>query len=119
MDNHNYEHENDLNQFGAFVAGLLIGALAGAVAMLLLAPQSGKKTRTKIQQKSIELREQTAGAVEDAVAQARTKARQIRAGVHEQAGALEQRGQDVQDVIDEQRDQLGKTLTGLGKAVRT
>jgi len=119
MDNHNYEHENDLNQFGAFVAGLLIGALAGAVAMLLLAPQSGKKTRATIQQKSIELREQTTGAVEDAVAQARTRARHIRAGVHEQAGALEERGHDVQDVIGEQRDQLGKTLTGLGKAVHT
>ena len=118
MDNH-YECRNDANQFGAFVAGLLIGGLAGAIAMLLLAPQSGKKTRATIQQKSIELREQTTGAVEDAVAQARTKARQIRAGVHEQAGALEERGQDVQDVIDEQRDQLGKTLTGLGKAVRT
>ena len=55
--------------------------------MLLLAPQSGKKTRTQIQRKSIELRDQTTEAVEDAVAQAGVKARQITADVHEQAEA--------------------------------
>jgi gas vesicle protein len=71
MDNHSQEHENDANNTWGFFAGLLIGGLAGAVAMLLLAPQSGKRTRAKIQQKSIELREQTAEAVEDVVAQAR------------------------------------------------
>ena len=69
--------------------------------MLLLAPQTGKKTRTQIQKKSIELREQTAEAVEDALKQARTKGRQIRADVREQADALQQRGQDV---LDEQKE---------------
>ena len=116
MNDPNEEHENDANQLGGFLAGLLIGGLAGAVAMLLLAPQSGKKTRAKIQQKSIELREQTVKNVEDALAQTRTKARQVTADVREQAGELEQRGQDV---VDEQRDHLGTTLKGLGKAVHT
>ena len=116
MDNHNHEHENVVNQLGVFLAGLLIGGLAGAVVMLLLAPQSGKKTRTQIQEKSIELRDQAVKNVEDAVAQTRTKGRQIRADVREKADELEQRGQDV---IDEQRDQLGTTLKGLGKAVHT
>lgn len=116
MDNHGQEHENDVNQLGGFIAGLLMGGLAGAVAMLLLAPQSGKRARAEIQQKSIELREQTTETVEDTLKQAGVKASQIRAGVHEQAEALEQRGQDV---IDEQRDHLGKTLKRWGKAVRT
>jgi len=116
MDNHSQEHENDANQLGGFLAGLLIGGLAGAVAMLLLAPQSGKKTRAKIEQKSIELRDQAVKNVEDAMAQTRTKARQITADVREQADALQQHGQDV---LDEQRDQLGTTLKGLGKAVHT
>jgi len=35
------------------LAGLLIGGLAGAGAMLLLAPQSGKETRAQIQQKTM------------------------------------------------------------------
>jgi gas vesicle protein len=113
MDNHNHEHENGANQIGGFFAGLLVGGLAGAGTMLLLAPQSGKRTRAKIQQKSIELREQTTEAVEDAMAQARTKASQIRAGVQEQAEALEQRGQDV---VDGQKEHWS-ALVKAGKAV--
>jgi len=101
IDNPDHEHENGVNQAGGFFAGLLIGGLAGAGTMLLLAPQSGKRTRAKIEQKSIELREQTTDAVEDALKQARTKGRQIRADVREQADALQQRGQDV---LDEQKE---------------
>ena len=108
--------ENTVNQFGIFVAGLLVGGLSGAGAMLLLAPQSGKKMRAKIQKKSIELRKKTTRAVEDALAQVRGKAREITDEVHDQAESLGQRGQDV---IDEQRDNLGTTLKDLGEAVHT
>lgn len=114
MDNHNHEHENDVNQPGGFLAGLLIGGLAGAAAMWLLAPQSGKRTRAQIQLKSMELRDQTTEAVEtveDAMAQASVKARQIRAGVREQAKELEQRGQEL---FDEQKERLS-TLVEAGK----
>jgi gas vesicle protein len=111
MDNHNHEHENDVNQVGGFFAGLLIGGLAGAVAMLLLAPQSGKRTRAQIQLKSMELREQTTEAVEDALKQTRTKGRQIRADVREKADELQQRGQAV---LDEQKERLS-TLVEAGK----
>jgi gas vesicle protein len=38
-----------------FLAGFLVGALAGAAAALLLAPQSGEETRTMIRDRSIEL----------------------------------------------------------------
>ena len=110
MDNH--AHGNVINQLGGFMAGLLIGGLAGTVAMLLLAPQSGKRTRAQIQEKSIELRDQAVKNMEDAVAQTRTKGRQIRADVREKADELQQRGQDV---LDEQKEnwsalvQAGKT----------
>jgi gas vesicle protein len=111
MDNHDHEHKNDVNQLGGFLAGLLIGGLAGAVAMLLLAPQSGKKTRTQIQEKSIELRDQTTDAVEAAVAQAGVKARQIRDSVRSQTEELEQRGQAL---FDEQKKRWS-TLVEAGK----
>jgi len=88
-----------------------MGGLAGAVAMLLLAPQSGKRTRAQIQLKSMNLREQTAEAVEDALKQARTKGRQIRADVREKADELQQRGQAV---LDEQKERLA-TLVEAGK----
>jgi hypothetical protein len=64
----NHEHENEANGPGGFglgiLAGALIGSLAGATAMLLLAPQSGKRTRAKLQRQSHELREQTAETLE-------------------------------------------------------
>jgi gas vesicle protein len=51
------------------LVGMLIGSMAGAVAMLLLAPQSGKDTRTQIQKRGSELRERTIGMVEDTLTQ--------------------------------------------------
>jgi len=114
MNNHNQGNGDNAKYGWGFLAGLLAGGLTGAGAMLLLAPQSGKKTRAQIQQNSIELRDQTVKTVEGAVAQARGRARQITDDVHEQAGELQQRGQDV---LDEQRDHLSKTLKDAGKAV--
>ena len=115
MNNNGQEHETSANHAWSFLVGLLMGSLAGAGTMLLLAPQSGKKTRAQIQRKSIELRDQTTEAVEDAVAQAGVKARQITADVHEQAGALQQRGQDM---FDEQRKRLS-TVVEAGKTAVT
>jgi gas vesicle protein len=43
--------------FGAFVAGFLIGGLVGAATALLIAPQSGEETRAIIRDRSIELRD--------------------------------------------------------------
>jgi gas vesicle protein len=113
MENHQGNGNNVKYGWG-LLAGLLVGGLAGATAMLLLAPQSGKKTRAQIQQNGIELRDQTVKTVEGAVAQARGKARQITDDVREQAGELQQRGQDV---LDRKRGQLSETLKDAGEAV--
>jgi gas vesicle protein len=51
---------SDNDGFGAFLMGFLIGGVAGAVAALLLAPQSGEETRSMIKDKSIELRDKAA-----------------------------------------------------------
>ena len=109
MDNNNQENGNNAKNSWGFLAGLLVGGLAGAGAMLLLAPQSGKETRAQIQHKGIELRDQTVKTVEDAVAQTRGKARQITDDVPEQAGELQQSGQDM---LDEQRGRSSESLKG-------
>ena len=111
MDNYSQEHEHTANVVWNFLAGLLVGGLVGAVTMLLLAPQSGKRTRGQIQEKSIELRDQTTDAVEAAVAKAGVKARQIRDGVRTQTEELEQRGQAL---FDEQKKHWS-TLVEAGK----
>ena len=65
--------------------------------MLFLAPQSGKKTRAKLQRQSRELREQAVEAVEDKMDQARDEARHITHDVRKQAEDLEQRGKAMFD----------------------
>src|SRR3989304_3474810 len=111
MDNHSDKHEPDANHPMGFLAGLLLGSLAGAGAMLLLAPQSGKRTRAHIQLKGMELRDQAAEAMDEAVAQTRVKARQIKTGVREKAEELQERGQAM---LDEGRAR-GSAVVGAGR----
>ena len=74
-------NRNSGNNVTGVLVGMLVGGLAGAVTMLLLAPQSGEDTRKKIQQKGIELRDRTTEMVEDTIAQVRTKANKITTGI--------------------------------------
>ena len=67
----NQEYKYPANNMLRVLLGMLIGSVAGALAMLLLAPQSGKDTRTQIQKRGIELRDRTTGMVEDTLAQVR------------------------------------------------
>jgi gas vesicle protein len=74
-ENQEYKYYTN-NTFGVLV-GMLIGALAGAVTMLLLAPQSGKDTRMQIQKTGVELRDRTTEMVEDTIAQVRSNPAKI------------------------------------------
>jgi gas vesicle protein len=88
MIHENQEYRYPTNNTLGVLVGMLIGGLAGAVTMLLLAPQSGKDTRKQLQEKSIELRNRTTEMVEDTMAQVRTKANDLTAG-------LKDRGQEI------------------------
>src|ERR1035437_6319441 len=97
MENNIEEYAYDMNNTKNVLIGLLIGGLAGAAAMLLFAPQSGKRTRAQIhqiQQKSIKLPDRTTNNIIKAVAQVRSKTNSITAEVWEVAGELKQLGQD-------------------------
>jgi len=48
------------NDFGAFLAGFVIGGLVGAATALILAPQSGDEMRAQLAQKSHDLRDMSA-----------------------------------------------------------
>ena len=78
-----------------FLAGVLLGGLAGAGAMLLLAPQSGKKTRANIEKKGRKLGKKTAKSIEGSVDQVRAKAHEVVINIQDQVEELQQRGQDV------------------------
>ena len=94
--------------------GLLVGGLAGAVAMLLLAPQSGEQTRAQIEEKSIEWRDQTNKNIKKAVLQVRSKTNQLTADVLEKAGELKQPGQDK---LVDQMDRISAALDAGKPAV--
>lgn len=98
-----------------FLAGLLIGGIAGSAAMLLMAPQSGKDTRDQIQAKSIQLRGEAAETVEKTMAQARQKGQQLSTDVREKAEALQQRGQSM---LNEQRENLSTLVSGENREVK-
>jgi gas vesicle protein len=111
------------SDFGAFIAGMVIGGLVGAAVALLLAPQSGEETQKMIKEKSIELKdkavltaEEARARAEKALEEARIKADQAMADVRarseelasltrQRAAELQQRGQVV---IEEQRARLGR-----------
>ena len=94
MENEIVEHGNNPKNAKNVFMGLLFGGLVGAVATLLFAPQSGKRTRSEIQQKTIQLRDQTTLHLEKAVAQIRSGTARITAEVREKASDLKQIGQD-------------------------
>jgi gas vesicle protein len=114
MQNYSDEHEQNGHTAVGFLAGLVIGGLAGAVTTLLMAPQSGERTRDQIQRKSIALRDQTVAGVEGAVAQTRARAGQFTAGMREKAGELQQRGQDM---VDGQKKRWVPVVEASQKAV--
>jgi gas vesicle protein len=53
------------NSFGAFLVGIVVGGITGAVISLLYAPQSGEQTRAVIKEKAIELRDKTTDTLEE------------------------------------------------------
>jgi gas vesicle protein len=86
LDNAIRANGKDINETAGLLAGLLIGGLAGFGAMVLLAPQSGKETRTQIRQKSLELQDRVTDTFDDLVLLSHFDNRKIRAGTYEKAG---------------------------------
>jgi gas vesicle protein len=101
MNYHKQENQHETSNPSGFLAGLLLGSLAGAGTMLFLAPQSGKKTRAQVRRISNDWREQTAVTVTDSVAQVRAEVDQVTTNLQKQAEELQQRGQDM---VDQQKE---------------
>ena len=76
-----------------FLAGFMLGALAGTALALLFAPQTGEETRQKIKEQSFELK---------------GRAREIPSKAREQAEELTARGRLV---LDERVAQLEEAVT--------
>ena len=103
MNSQHSEDSSSINRLPGFLAGLLFGGLAGlvlgglggAAAMLLLAPRTGKQTRSQIQKQGKKLRHQAAESIEEVVTEAGDMAHQFTDSVHAGVGEVQQRGQEL------------------------
>jgi len=102
------------DEFGAFLVGFIVGGLTGAVAALLLAPQSGEETREIIKERAIELRDKASEGIGEAYTQAEAAANEavrraeaLLAQAKETASTLQQKGAVV---LEEQKAKIAKTL---------
>jgi gas vesicle protein len=100
------------DSFGAFLAGLVLGGLAGGIVALLFAPQSGEETRTIIRDKAIELRdaasetyEETMSRAEKTANDAMKKAETVYNQAKTKASEVAKKGQVM---LDEQKEKLSR-----------
>jgi len=115
MINENQEYKYHANPLNV-VVGMLIGGLAGAVTMLLLAPRSGKDTRMQIQEKGIELRDRTNEIVEETLAQVRSSVNKLTLDGREKFNELKQQGQEL---AVEQLDHVSEAAKAGKKALQS
>lgn len=107
MKNETNQHRAHINRPGSFLAGAIFGGLTGAGAMLLMAKQSGRKTRDQIQLRSEELRDQASEAMEDAVSQTRDTARKITSDLRAKARDIQHSGEQM---LAEQKARVNTAL---------
>lgn len=83
------------NDFGSFVAGFALGALAGAVVSLLMAPQSGEETRQIIKDRAIELKDKGEETFEETKRKAESAYKDALAKAEELAVATKQHAEEL------------------------
>lgn len=91
----NSEYRDTLN----FLVGLAVGALIGSGAALLLAPQSGSRTRKRIAHRAGELTDAATDRLEDARGDARRLATRARK-------RADDTGERLSDAVERGRDRL-------------
>ena len=113
---------SDHDDFGAFLVGFIVGGVSGAIAALLLAPQSGEETRTLIKDKTIELRDQASSTVEESIEKAEKaaneaikKAETLLEDAKKKAAEVAEQGQVV---LEDTKTKATKTVKAAAKSVK-
>ena len=115
MNHENQEPKYHNTSILSILAGVLVGSLAGALTMLLLAPQSGQDTRNQIKEKSIELRDRTTDIVEDAMEQVRLNRDKLTMGGRQKAKELLHQGKEL---VAEQLENVSEAARAGKKAIQ-
>jgi gas vesicle protein len=88
-----------MKQIGTLFFGLLAGALAGVVATLLLAPQSGEETRTQIREKGVELKDKAETTYADLQERLDSTATELRAEMEKLSARVEEALPERQEAV--------------------
>ena len=105
--------DHEPSPIATFLVGILLGCAVGAVAMLLLAPDKGSRTRRNIRKRGRVVQHDVEDAFGDAIGQVRRKARHGREAVAEKAESIYERGERV---VDEQRERVADVMdAGKGR----
>ena len=97
---------------GDFLAGFVLGGLAGAAIALLLAPQPGEETRSLLKDRSIELRERA-----DELS---TEAKRVATELQEKGlTALESQSDRLKDAVQEGKAAADRTKDDLLRQAQT
>ena len=86
---------SDESNFGSFLMGFTVGALAGAIVSLLMAPQSGEETRQVLKEKAIGLKEKGAETYEDTKQRAETAYKDAIAKADELAKVAKEKASEI------------------------
>lgn len=89
--------ETTIPRVQGFLVGLFLGGMVGAVTMLLLAPRSGKKTRSRIEHQFDDLREQIGEGVENVEEEVLDETHRLAANVRGKVKEFKRRGQAMFD----------------------
>ena len=95
------------NDFGAFLAGFVIGGLVGAATALILAPQSGDEMRAQLSQKSHDLRDMSTERAHQYQERAQTAVTDVR---HRATDVGSQAQDQARLVLDKGKQRLGRTI---------
>jgi gas vesicle protein len=79
----------------SIAAALALGALVGAGAALLMAPQSGQETRDMLRSKSMEIKDNAAKRVDDTRSRAGQAIEQLSQNTRERASSIRDRGEKM------------------------
>lgn len=98
--------------FGSFFTGFLAGAVVGAIATILYAPNSGEETRAALKGKKEDIIGKANISVDDAYKQAETAAREARDRFETLASTTRKRAEDItrkgQVILEEQINNFKK-----------
>lgn len=106
---------SDHDEFGAFLVGFIVGGVSGALAALLLAPQTGEETRAVIKDRSIELKDTVVSEAEKAKVKVQEGTVSARTKVDELSKTAVARGGEIAQKAKQTSEELVETVKKVRK----